>query len=104
MFQLSVLDYVFLVQQYKNSLSINTFALMENKNKECLIPFIKKNIKRNIDNSIIHSHKITKGLSQKEYPYLIKDKSLNIDNHISSYNLDGLLTEKKKRSFKNNIQ
>lgn len=99
MFQLSVLDYVFLVQQYKNSLSINTFALMENKNKECLIPFIKKNIKRNIDNSIIHSHKITKGLSQKEYPYLIKDKSLNIDNHISSYNLDGLLTEKEKKDL-----
>lgn len=99
MFQLSVVDYVFLVQQYKNSLPINTFALMENKNKECLIPFIEKNIKRNIDNSIIHSHKITKGLSQKEYPYLIKDKSLNINNHISSYNLDGLLTEKEKKDL-----
>lgn len=99
MFQLSVLDYIFLVQQYKNSLSINTFTLIENKNQECLIPYIKKNIQRNISNSIIHSHKITKGFSQKEYPYLIKDKNLDIDNHISSYNLDGLLTEKEKEDL-----
>ena len=76
MFQLSALDYLFLVQQYKNSLSINTFTLIENKNQECLIPYIKKNIQRNISNSIIHSHKITKGFSQKEYPYLIKDKKI----------------------------
>ena len=94
MYQLSVLDYVFLLQEYKNSLPLNTFTLIENRNKECLVPFIKKNIIRNIDNSIIHSHKMVKGFSKKEYPYLIKDESLNIDNHISCYNLDGLLTEK----------
>lgn len=99
MYQLSVLDYVFLLQEYKNSLPLNTFTLIENKNKECLVPFIKKNIIRNIDNSIIHSHKMVKGFSKKEYPYLIKDENLNIDNHISSYNLDGLLTEKEKKDL-----
>lgn len=99
MYQLSVLDYVFLLQEYKNSLPLNTFTLIENKNKECLVPFIKKNIIRNIDNSIIHSHKMVKGFSKREYPYLIKDESLNIDNHISCYNLDGLLTEKEKKDL-----
>lgn len=99
MFQLSVLDYVFLLQQYKNSLSINTFALIENKGKECLIPYIKKNIQRNISNSIIHSYKLTKGFSQKEYPYLVKDESLDIDKHISSYNFDGLLTKEEKKDL-----
>jgi len=72
---------------------------MENKGKECLIPYIKKNIERNISNSIIHSHKLVKGFSQKEYPYLTKDENLDIDNHISSYNLDGLLTEKEKKDL-----
>jgi len=99
MYQLSALDYVFLVQQYKNSLPINTFTLIENKNQECLIPYIKKNIERNISNSIIHSYKLAKGFSEKEYPYLVKDENLDIDNHISSYNLDGLLTEKEKKDL-----
>jgi hypothetical protein len=99
MLQMNVLDYLFLLQEHKNSLPLNTFTLIENKNQECLIPFIKQNIKRNISNSVIHSHKLTKGLLQKEYPYLVKDENLNLDNHITSYNLDGLLTEKEKNDL-----
>jgi len=61
---------------------LNVFTLIENKNKEDLSVYIKKNILKNIDYSIPHSCKIINGFFKNENPYFVKDLKFDINNHL----------------------
>jgi len=104
MYPLNAVDYWTLSSKYKDNMGLIVVSLVENKNQEDLSVFIKKNIQRNINNSIIHSHKIVKGFFKKEYPYLVKDKFIDLNNHVFSHNQDNSLSNIEKQRLIKKIQ
>jgi hypothetical protein len=90
MYPLHNFDVLMSLSNNETGMILNTFTLIENKNKEDLSVYIKKNILKNKDYSIPHSTKIVKGFFKNENPYFIKDLEFNIDNHIFCYDLKTL--------------
>ena len=90
MYQLNASDYEFYKDINTHNSVVGNITILENKNNENIKYKIIENIKKNINSSIIHSHKIATNLIAGDYPLLVKDKNLNLDNHVFEHYCDGL--------------
>lgn len=82
MYQLTAKDYEFYKDIDNHSSVVGNICILSNNHKKNIKDIIIKNLKKNINSSIIHSHKIVKNPISKDYPFLIKDNNINIKNHI----------------------
>lgn len=90
MYPLNNFDVLMSMSNNETGMILNTFTLIENKNKEDLSVHIKRNILKNIDYSIPHSCKVVNGFFKKENPYFIRDLNFNIDNHIFCHDIKNI--------------
>jgi hypothetical protein len=88
MHQLTAIDYEFYKDIENHSSVVGNICILSTTNSKSIKNHIIKNIKENISSSIIHSHKIVKSPIFKDYPFLIKDKNINIENHIYEHYSD----------------
>jgi hypothetical protein len=82
MYQLTAIDYEFYKDIDNHSSVVGNICILSNKSGKRIKDQILKNIEKNINSSIIHSHKIVPSTTFKDYPFFIKDKNLNIKDHI----------------------
>lgn len=89
MYQLNSVDYEFYKDINSHNSVVGNIAILNNQINKKIKNKIIQNIKNNIDSSIIHSHKIIPSLINGDYPLLIKDENINLNNHVFEHYCDG---------------
>ena len=89
MYQLNSTDYEFFKDIDSHNSIVGNIAILSNKNNQNIKNTIIQNIKKNINSSIIHSHKIIANPIIGDYPFLIKDKDINLNNHVFEHHCNG---------------
>ena len=102
MYQLNTIDYEFYKDIDSHNSVVGNIAILNNEYNKNIKVKIIQNIKENIDSSIIHSHKIVLNPIVGDYPFLIKDRNLNLDDHVFEHHCNGLV-DKANEIFKNII-
>jgi hypothetical protein len=102
MYQLNTIDYEFYKDIDSHNSVVGNIAILNNEDNKNIKAKIIENIKKNIGSSIIHSHKIVLNPIVGDYPFLIKDKNLNLDNHVFEHQCNGSVDE-ADQIFKNII-
>ena len=96
MYQLNTIDYEFYKDIDSHNSVVGNIAILNNEDNKNIKVKIIQNIKDNIDSSIIHSHKIVPNSIVGDYPFLIKDKNLNLENHVFEHQCNGLVDQADK--------
>lgn len=89
MHQIGVVDYTFYLDRHKTNAAVGNVIILDKEAENNLFKVIRNNIENNIQKSIIHRTVIKESPIKDDYPYLVEDENLNIDNHIFEYNKDG---------------
>lgn len=82
MYQLTAIDYEFYKDIDNHSSVVGNVCVLSNNSGKTIKDKIVKNLKKNINSSIIHSHKLVESPLFKDYPFFVKDKNINIEEHI----------------------
>lgn len=82
MYQLTAIDYEFYKDIDNHSSVVGNICVISNTSEKSIKDHIIQNIEKNINSSIIHSHRIVKSPIFNDYPFLVKDKNINIKNHV----------------------
>lgn len=102
MYQLNTIDYEFYKDIDSHNSVVGNIAILNNEDNKNIKVKIIENIKENIDSSIIHSHKIVSNPIVGDYPLLIKDTNLNLEDHVFEHYCNGLV-DQANQIFKNII-
>jgi hypothetical protein len=85
MYRLNPIDYEFLKSNYGNNTVVGNIAIIKKCKDKNLKKIISNNIKKNINSSIIYSHKVVELEGSIFYPYLKKAIDLDVEAHVYEY-------------------
>jgi hypothetical protein len=88
-YQLNSIDYEFYKDINSHNSIVGNVAILNNETNQNIKNKVIQNIKNNINSSIIHSYKIVPSPINGDYPFLVKDKKINLDNHVFEHHSDG---------------
>ena len=96
MFQLNCIDSAMLSGYSRRSACMSSVFFLEKDNSMDYVALMKKNITRNYRNTVIFDHILKEDLSKDKYPFLIKQKNPNIDEHFFCYETNNLDVDLKE--------